>query len=80
MTRRAAWTLVAAGTWTLYVWISRIVILAGQDDSTSFKVVHFTLAVVSIAFGIAVGWIGVRALRNRETPDPRLKEEAAPGL
>ena len=65
MTRRAAWLLVAAGVWTLYVWISRIFILAGQDNSTGFKVVHFTLAAVSIAFGIAVAWIGVRTLRER---------------
>ena len=65
MTRRTAWFLVAAGAWTLYVWISRVVILAGQDNSTSFKVVHFTLAAVSIAFGIAVGLIGLRALRRQ---------------
>jgi hypothetical protein len=64
MTRRAAWVLVAAGAWTLYVWISRVVILAGQDNSTGFKVVHFTLAAVSIVFGMVVGWIGLRALRR----------------
>lgn len=65
MTRRSAWVLVAAGVWTLYVWISRVFILAGQDNSAGFKVVHFTLAAVSIAFGVAVGWIGVRRLRDR---------------
>jgi hypothetical protein len=65
MTRRASWVLVAAAVWTLYVWISRVFILAGQDNSTGFRVVHFTLAAISIAFGVAVGWIGVRALRGR---------------
>ena len=64
MTRRTAWVLVAACAWTLYVWISRVFILAGQDSSTGFKVVHFALAAVSIAFGLAVGWIGLRELRR----------------
>ena len=63
VSRKAAWVLVAAGAWTLYVWISRVVILAGQDESTGFKVVHFALAAVSIAFGVAVAAIGFRALR-----------------
>ena len=55
LSRRAAWVLVAAGAWTLYVWITRIFIMAGQDESTGFKVVHGVLAVISIAFGLAVG-------------------------
>jgi hypothetical protein len=63
LSRRAAWVLVAAGAWTLYVWISRIFIMAGQDESTGFKVVHGVLAAISIAFGIAAGWIGIRRLR-----------------
>lgn len=46
----------------MYVWVTRLVILAGSDDSTGFKVVHAVLAVVSLAFGVAVGWIGLRAL------------------
>jgi hypothetical protein len=68
VTRRTAWVLVAAAVWTLYVWIARVVILAGQDESVAFKVVHFALAGVSIAFGIAVGVIGVRALRRSRAP------------
>ena len=72
MTKGAAWTLVAAGAWTLYVWVSRVVILAGQDESTGFKVVHFTLAGVSIAFGIAVGRIGLRALKKLRHASPHM--------
>jgi hypothetical protein len=53
--------LIAAAVWTLYVWISRIVIMSGQDDSVGFKVVHGILAVVSIGFGLAVGKIGWEA-------------------
>ena len=76
MSRRAAWTLIALCAWTLWVWITRIWIIAGQDQSTGFKVVHAVLAAGSIAFGLAAGWIGYRALRpiratapDTESPD-----------
>jgi hypothetical protein len=63
MSRRAAWTLVALCVWTLWVWITRVWIIAGQDQSMGFKVVHGILAAGSIAFGLAAGWIGYRGLR-----------------
>ena len=65
MSRRVAWFLVALCAWTLYVWITRVVIIAGQDQSTGFKVVHDVLAVISIAFGLGAGWLGIKALRSR---------------
>ena len=68
MSRRAAWVLIAVCAWTLYVWISRIVIMSGQDESTGFKVVHGILALISIAFGLAAGWIGYRRLRRGSDP------------
>jgi hypothetical protein len=58
LTRRQSRILIAAAIWTLYVWISRIVIMAGQDESTGFKIVHGILALVSIAFALAIGKIG----------------------
>ena len=67
MSRRAAWTLIALCAWTLWVWITRVWIIAGQDQSMGFKVVHGILAAGSIAFGLAAGWIGYRGLR----PAPR---------
>jgi hypothetical protein len=67
--RRQSRILIAAAVWTLYVWISRIVIMSGQDNSTGFKVVHGILAAVSIAFGLAVGKIGWDARRSLRTPD-----------
>ena len=70
MSRRAAWFLVALCAWTLYVWITRIVIIAGQDQSTGFKVVHDMLGVISIAFGLGAGWLGYRRLRRRERAAP----------
>jgi hypothetical protein len=65
MSRKAAWVLVALCAWTLYVWITRVYIIAGQDQSAGFKVVHGILAAISIMFGLAAGWIGVRRLRAR---------------
>jgi hypothetical protein len=61
--RRAAKVLVAAGVWTLYVWITRMWNIVRDDHSLGFKAVHTVLAVISIAFGIAVGVIGWRTLR-----------------
>jgi hypothetical protein len=72
MTARQSRILLGASAWTLYVWVSRVVILAGQDESGAFKVVHFVLAAVSIAFGLAVGWVGLTARRpgrnEKKTP------------
>ena len=64
MSRRAAGVLLAAAAWTLFVWLTRINNLVGDDRSTAFKVVHVTLAGVSVAFAIAIGWIGLTAWRR----------------
>lgn len=64
MTRRQANLLIAACVWTLYVWITRIVIISGQDQTAGFKIVHGVLAIISIAFGLAIGRLGWRARRS----------------
>lgn len=63
LTRRQTRLLLAAAAWSLYVWISRIVIMMGGDESFGFKAVHLGLAVVSIAFAIGIGRIGLAARR-----------------
>ncbi len=78
LTRRQARILIAAAIWTLYVWISRLVIMAGQDESTGFKVVHGILAFVSIGFALAIGKIGLsarRASRPRPAASPARDRE-----
>ena len=65
MSRRASTVLIAAAAWTLFIWITRIGNILGDDRSTAFKVVHLVLAAVSVAFGVAVGTIGFRGWRNR---------------
>ena len=64
MSRRAAGVLLAAAAWTLFVWLTRINTVRGDDRSTGFKVVHLILAGVSVSFGIAIGWIGLTAWRR----------------
>ena len=64
LTRRQSHILLAAAVWTLYVWISRLVIMAGQDESAGFKVVHGILALVSIGFAVAIGKIGWESRRS----------------
>jgi hypothetical protein len=67
LTRRQVRILLAASVWTLYVWISRLVIMAGQDESAGFKVVHGILALVSIGFALAIGKIGWASRRSART-------------
>ena len=64
LTRRQVRILLAASVWTLYVWISRLVIMAGQDESAGFKAVHAVLAFVSIGFALAIGKIGWESRRS----------------
>lgn len=65
MTRRVSILLLVAGAWTLFVWVTRLVNMAGEDRSAGFFVVHGLLAFISIAFGLALGVVGWRALRAR---------------
>ncbi len=65
MTRRVSILLLAAGGWTLFVWVTRLVNMAGEDRSAGFYVVHGALSVISIGLGVALGVIGWRALRTR---------------
>jgi hypothetical protein len=65
VSRRVSILLLAAGGWTLFVWITRLVNMAGENRSAGFYVVHGALAVISIGFGVAIGVVGWRALRTR---------------
>jgi hypothetical protein len=86
LTRRQSRILIAAAVWTLYVWISRLVIMSGQHNSFGFNLVHGVLAAVSIAFGLAVGKIGWSARRAgngeaQQVPAPESwNDEPATGM
>lgn len=63
MTRGQANLLRAFSLWTVYVWVTRIINILGDDEhSGGFKFVHSLLALVSIAFAVAC-WVVV--MRNR---------------
>ncbi len=63
MSRTDALILRTAAAWTVFIWVTRIRnILGDETRSTGFKAVHSLLALVSVAFAVAI-W-GV-ASRNR---------------
>lgn len=64
MSRRAAWILIGLCAWTLWVWLTFMWIIGHQQHPMAFKVVHGLIAVGSMAFGVAAGRIGYRALRS----------------
>ena len=71
MSRRAALFLYTFAGWTLFVWVVFIRnISKDHTHTTGFKVVHITLAVISIAF--AGGCVAVvrRARQHREEREP----------
>jgi len=65
--RSEALVLRAFCVWTVYVWATRIWNIWGDDTrGAGFKAVHTVLAVISVAFAVAV-WLVVRRLRTRAT-------------
>ena len=63
--RNRANLLLAAAAWTLYVWGTRIWnILGDPTRDFRFKAVHTLLALVSVAFGVALGVVGLRMRRE----------------
>jgi hypothetical protein len=81
VTKRQTRILLACAGWTFYVWISRLVIMSGQDNSIGFNVVHGILAVISIGFGAAVGkigWDARRRLNGHPTAGRRVEQVPLP--
>jgi hypothetical protein len=68
-TRARANVLLAAAAWTFYVWVTRIWnILSDPAHDLGFKAVHSLLAVVSVAFAVALAVIGLRMRREARSP------------
>ena len=69
MSRIDALILRSAAFWTIFIWVTRIRnILGDASRSTGFKVVHVLLALVSVAFAVAI--LGVTS-RNRRRAGTR---------
>jgi len=67
--------LFAMAAWTVFVWGTRIKNILQNDDDrgTGFIVVHVVLAVISVAFAVAITRIALRARRTMAsagTPEP----------
>ncbi|GAA5001002.1 SCO4848 family membrane protein [Kitasatospora paranensis] len=74
LSRRTSWFLAAFGVWSLMIWTTFVKNLwkdsGGQafvhgdhSQPTAFFWIHLLLAVTSLVLGLAIGWLGVRALR-----------------
>ena len=68
MSRTDAIILRTAAAWTIFIWVTRIRnILGDETTSTGFKAVHAVLALVSVAFAIAI--LGVASRNRRRARD-----------
>jgi hypothetical protein len=69
-TRARSTLLLAAAAWTIWVWATRIWNIVGDPaHDAAFKAVHSLLALVSIAFGVAIGVLGLRMRREAREPE-----------
>jgi hypothetical protein len=65
MSRRDALLLRSAAVWTFFIWAVFVKNLLGDSTrATAFKVVHLTLAVISVAFGVAIWRVASKVARN----------------
>lgn len=70
LTRRASWLLLAFSAWSWTIWAVLIKNIAADPRAwgpghtpTGFLGVHVVLAIISIAMGSAIGWLGWKGLR-----------------
>jgi len=60
--------LLAAAAWTIWIWATRIWNIVGDPaHDAAFKTVHGLLALVSVAFGVALGALGLRMRREQRS-------------
>ena len=68
MSRIDALILRSAAVWTIFIWVTRIRnVLGDETRSAGFKAVHTVLALVSVAFAIAI--LGVASRNRRRARD-----------
>jgi len=65
MTRVDGWILRSAAIWTVVIWVTRLRnILGDETRSTGFKAVHSALALVSVAFAVAIWGVASRSRKR----------------
>ena len=78
VSRRAANYIRIFAAWTVFVWVTFIRnVSRDRTHSTGFKVVHITLAVVSLAFTVGAVWVVARERRGRERHSVGISEPPA---
>jgi TRAP-type C4-dicarboxylate transport system permease small subunit len=68
MTRREALLFRSFAVWTIYVWVTRMWVIArdhAPGHGLGFKLVHAVLAIISCAFAIAALMIVARIRKRR---------------
>ena len=66
--------LRGAAAWTVWIWGTRIWNIIGDDERDfAFKAVHVVLALVSVAFAVAVWGVANRGRRGREGVEPQAR-------
>jgi hypothetical protein len=72
--------LLAAAAWTIWIWTTRIWNIVGDPaHDAAFKAVHSLLALVSVAFGVALGVVGLRLRREERARAGRPPEREPAG-
>jgi uncharacterized membrane protein len=67
MSRSTARIVVVFAAWTIFVWVTRIRNVLGDDErTTSFKVVHSVIALISVGLAVAA-LLAVRRERTAGT-------------
>jgi len=70
MSRRDVLLLRVAAVWTVVIWSVFVKNQVGDGTtSVGFKVVHLTLAVVSVAFAVAIWRVASRSTRRASERD-----------
>ena len=65
MSKTDALILRSAAVWTVFIWVTRIRnILGDETRSTGFKAVHSALALVSVAFAVAIWTVASRGRKR----------------
>jgi small neutral amino acid transporter SnatA (MarC family) len=68
--------LLAAAAWTIWIWTTRIWNIVGDPaHDAAFKAVHSLLALVSVAFGVALAVVGL-GMRREDRARPPDREPA----
>lgn len=69
MSRRDVLLLRVAAVWTVVIWAVFVKNQIGDDTtSAGFKVVHLTLAAVSVVFAVAIWRVAARSARRATEP------------